>query len=162
FSNLCVNRNRGEGQAMPAPKPTAEHERDGTFRKGRHSDRADGLFPSGPPRMPSGLDGHQKWMWRLGVENVPDRVGSPAGAAELVMLCTWWSQFRQIADDVDNAANAKERLFHLNTLAMASKRVADGLKRFGMNPASRTMLKVSGKPKGGGALSALLEAKEML
>lgn len=143
---------------MPAAKPTGDHERDGTFRKDRHEDRADSLYPKGPPSQPEGLDGHARWLWSLVVENVPGRVISPADAAELLMLCVWWSQFRTLSDDLENETNAEKRLFVLNQLAMSSKRVADGLKHFGMHPAARTAIKVGGKPaKGQGAFAVLLE-----
>lgn len=142
---------------MPAAKPTAEHERDGTLRPHRHEERADSLYPKGPPAMPDGLDGHGRWLWALVVENVPDRIISPADSAELLMVCVWWSEFRTLSDDLQNETDPQKRLFLLNQLAMASKRVAEGLKHFGMHPAARTALKVGGKAKvGGGALAGLL------
>lgn len=143
---------------MPSPKSTSDHERDGTFRSSRHSDRADSIFPKGPPAMPDGLTGHEQWMWRLVVENCPDRVISPADAAALLLLCRWWDEYR-VADDEARHADAKKRYKALVVLALVTKRVHEGLRQFGMHPAGRTALKVSGKSKSKGALMALLEMK---
>ena len=148
---------------MPPAKSTAEHERDGTLRGDRHADRADVLFPKGPPAEPDGLSGHQRYLWNLVTENVPAHLLCPGDAAELLKLCVWWGEFRTLSDNVENETDPQKRLFYLNQLSMASKQVGEGLKRFGLNPAARTLLKVpGGKPNEASPVAALLNFRKQL
>lgn len=123
------------------PKPTSDHERDGTFRPHRHADRADTAFEQGPPSMPEGLDGHGRWLWRLVEENVPHQILSPADAASLIVVCKLWSVWRRLDDEMDTAEG--DAAYKVATMLSAmTKQLTAGLARFGLSPRDRASLKL--------------------
>lgn len=143
---------------MPAPKPTAEHVRDGTYQPCRHDDRADAHFPDGPPSMPDGLDPQAKWLWKLVEDNVPHKVLSPADSAMLLYVCRWWSIWREYDRQIDEGENDPYKM--MIQAATAGKKVVEGLAKFGLSPRDRATLKI---PSGGepqeDAFTKLLRAR---
>lgn len=142
------------------PKPTTEHDRDGTYRPHRHADRADAAFAQGPPDMPNGLDGHARWLWKMVEENVPHQLLSPADAASLLIVCRLWSVWRRLDSDLENEVEADKAYKVATMLSAMTKQLTAGLAKFGLSPRDRASLKMpaSDAPQED-ALTKLLRAR---
>lgn len=134
---------------MPAgrpPKPTAQHELDGTFRSDRHGDRADLSWLPGKPVKPKGLDEDSNWLWDLVVGQLPEGARAAVDAVQLIALCNWWRRYTKYARMMDEEIGNP---MHVSCMeCMAWKNFTKLAAEFGLSPAARTRLKVSGaQPK---------------
>ena len=78
---------------MPAPaKSTAEHQRDGRYRKERHANRLDNVAGVGLPKRPDWLNDGQAAVWSMVAECLPPKVLSMMDGPMMEALVTTCQQ----------------------------------------------------------------------
>ena len=111
-------------------KTKAQLQKAGSYRKGKHGDRAPPRSTSGAPVVPASVTDDIGWLWDLAVSSLPDHV-SKADAALIEGLCRWWKKW-------DTAMN-RSRIPAAIKAWTHVERIAG---KFGMSPQDR--LKMAG------------------
>ncbi len=129
-------------------KSIAQHKKDGTYRKDRHGSRAEGHFAHGKPEMPKGCP--RPDIWKKVLDTIPDAVASPADEIALLNLCRTEAAMEQAYESADFDTYLK---LLAKSLALYT--------RFGMDPRSRSNIKIAEAPPAeDDPLNALLKLRK--
>lgn len=126
---------------MPAPKPLAQHRRDGTIRRDRHGDRAEEAFERGRPKPTARVPQDARWLWKLVVAKVPEGQLSPLDSMNLEALCRWWSRWNYFDGRLKNEVGQNDEYKTAMLAVAAWKQVEKIAMRYGLSSLDRTRLK---------------------
>lgn len=141
------------GQAGPAGKSIAEHKRHGTYRQDRHGNVD---LPNEPPPMPGDIGPRAQVFWRQMIENaefagVLSRVDGPA----LRLMAESWEVYLDAQEELSRNGIVVTQVTQAGENSKANpaivirnqawKQIIDGLRQFGMTPASRHGMHISGE-----------------
>lgn len=119
-------------------KPTADLERDGTYREDRHGGRRKEPQFSGEPERPPGMNPDAQKFWDLIVPMLISRgVATSVDAPALQSMAEWWSTLRELR------RKRKKGPTYVNDLVSASKQFHSIAAKFGLTPVDRAKLEVS-------------------
>ena len=148
------------------PKPTRQHKRDGTYQNSVHGNRVDMEIRGGNmPPPPESLKEFAREMWLDICEQLPPDVLAKMDAYQLMGMCEWWQQWRDIQKAIDTCNDVFDpAYFRLNQMAaIVWKHFAAAASRFGMTPSDRAKIKIVEKEKDDGdPLTALKMRRQNL
>jgi hypothetical protein len=120
------------------PKTTAEHKRDGTYRKDRHGSRVDVAYQSNAPASILELDELAQTVRDLVISDAPDGVLTASDGVQLDAMCKLfsdWVKAHKEAADYNSKCNALGLLKAFQSIAA----------KFGMAPADRAKIRAVGE-----------------
>lgn len=128
---------KGQRSGGHNAKTSAEHERDGTYRKHRHENRADKKAAIGKPAKPADLDDIESLVWDEVASYLPDGCVGRGDTMALREMCRWYSVYRNAMAAIE--CNPLDKDARLSATAYWDRfwRIA---KDYGATPVERTRL----------------------